>query len=203
LGIEVEVMQAIHENDRRHKVTSCRKRKFLLDAIEDIAAVSPEYRAPLLAALARSENQIETRPSFFRTEIRSDVSPMNPTLRAQEDHNAALSQRLSELRREIQDTESQTAHMKVDVEAMKEKLRTQSDLLFHSCQLHTQMREINEQFREIFARQRDKIPSHAVQELIDDNEQMYKILDQKKSELELACQISRKLMFLEANKNRF
>jgi small-conductance mechanosensitive channel len=195
------LIAAIEANDGKHKVASSHKKQILLDALEEVASVSPECRGPLMSVLRQFRPSEEAPRRIFRTSLTSDASLKSEIIDCA-DRKAQLSERVARLRAEINTVEAKTAQFRADVDVMKEKVLNENQHLLHSRELFIQMRDLNKQFGDLFVHPPEREEPEFRKRLLEEKEELIRTVATKKNELDILKQLTRKVAFMDANPER-
>ena len=196
LGIEVNLMRNILENDVRHKPTSKRKLKILFNAIEDVAAVDQEF-GPILRDVAEMLRPPEVPAIFCRTAVFCDLNQSMTKYKDLARRTREQAKRIENLRAQIAQIQKETEETAEETEKIKEKIFKESDHFARERSIAHKISNLEEQYQACFIKSKPPELPPEIEALIADNTRLRREMIVKRQELELTNQMSKRMRLMD------
>jgi hypothetical protein len=199
IGLQVNLLRKIQENDSIHKPTSMEKRKILLDAIEDLADLDPEFRYQLRQCSRFWRPTESHKGVFWETEV------VHGLLQSQDDFaelnqvNNDLERRIESLQKYIKTTDIETERLQNEIHLMKDRFFRTGTISAGERRIQAQLTQLKEQYTKIFAKEENEIDRDT------EDRRMKKELIEKirlqKADLRLMKLITRRMQYFEGEES--
>jgi hypothetical protein len=198
LRVEVELVKAIASHDSRHNPTSTRKRRLLCDALRDLSDIPSPFRRHILSVATDLTPMQDERRVLFRTSVGCDILRQTGDLSAAADSTRSIESQVTNLRDELARIEAETSRLHDEAVEMRRRVAEDSERFARARAARDRLARINEDFEAMFVRKTESPPAEIAAMLCNRDENR-RLLERKKSELEVVRQITRRMKFYEQN----
>ena len=199
LGIEVNLIRGIMENDRHHKVTSKRKKKMLFDAIEDVAALDAEFGHILRDVVEQFRPPEIPENIFIRTAVFSDLNQSMSKFKDLSRSVKRTEQRIASIRQEIERLKRETIQVQQETELIKSRIFSESDHFARERNISQRITKLERQYQSIFIKEKPPDVAPELRALLIENERLRREKEVKRRELDFISQISKRMKLLESH----
>ena len=199
LGIERLMARRLKDNEEFYRNSDERKRDILLDALEDVADANLGFEDQIRRVIStwRKPYTRDLEIELMESEHAKHIATENlQTLRTDE---ATKQAEIAELESEIADYETEISALEDAIREQRSRLFMASDLFARERVTSQQIRRLQFNFDDMFAKARETEVLDDTDELIQmkkDNAFLRKELARKQYEVEIAAQITKKLAML-------
>ena len=203
LGIERFMTQRLEENKEIYNKLPELKREILIDALEDVAEVNLGFHDQIqrvIRTLRKTyDGELEREVKEYENEsmqVSADLRDSKIEISEREAQNQDLEAQIQAVTKEIEDLEN-------EIEQQKSYLYQESDLFARERDASSAIKKLQLDFEQMFEKAKKKEPSRdsdAIIEIENENRMLKKELDRKRYEVEIAAQITKRLMILTKHK---
>ncbi|KAK8834651.1 hypothetical protein M9Y10_044336 [Tritrichomonas musculus] len=201
IGIEINLLKEIQDIESIHKPTSKRKKKALLNALEDAGNLDYGFKDQVLYALSLlnpiKEEEEEEKVNVFRMTSAKDLIATENELTEKRLQKQNLEKRLTDLREKLKIIDDKEKQMKEDIAKMKEELMYKNHRFEGFRNIRDRIEVLQMAFDSIFNHSQEEDTDSATSDLMKENHRLRKNLMKLKYELYTVNQISRRIKFLE------
>lgn len=199
-GVHIHLIQSLatlhSDNEYYHED----KKKFVLDALEELTFLNEGYESQLEAVLRNWRPKERECHNLFDNTAITDIVDYRSQMKELDQLNESYQHKIHFLQQELLAVELDTEKLVKETEEMKRRLFYESDHFSQIRGISKTLKSLQTTYDDMFIWNRPKVVSKEVQEMLDENVELKKNIQKLKYELEVTNQYSKRMRFLFNNR---
>lgn len=201
-GVHIHLIQRLATLHSDSEYYNEDKKKFVLDALEELTFLNEGYESQLEAVLRNWRPKERECHSLFNNTAITDMVDYKTQIKELDKINERFQHKIHFLQQELLAVELDTEKLVKETEEMKRRLFYESDHFAQIRGISKTLKGLQTAYNDMFIRNRPKVVSKEVQEMLDENVELKKKIQKLKYELEVTNQYSKRMRFLFNNRYR-
>ncbi|OHT13571.1 hypothetical protein TRFO_03327 [Tritrichomonas foetus] len=195
-GLELNYLKQISDIESIHKPTSSRKKKVLLNVLEDIANIDYGFKNQVLYALNILKPPEKENDDLFEMTSARDIVNLRKEISEANENKKEAEDRVNKLKKRLERKEKKNQEMLDEIERMKGQLKDQNDRFAYFRKIKSEMKSLQAEYDKIFVPE-DEGDDERLKKLLQENNELRKNILKLRYELDIATQVTSRLQFRE------